>query len=74
MKKVCLILLLVFAISLILSACDPLNPNTGGDFYFGGDINLDTSRRPDDGGLADEEPEAGIGDNSPTDLPYLPLA
>ena len=74
MKKVSFALLLVFLLSLSLSACDLLAPDVDDGFYFGGEITPDTSRRPDEGGVVDDTPEAGIGDNKPTDLPYLPLS
>ena len=74
MKKLCLALLLVFLLSFSLCACDLLAPGVDDGFYFGGEINPDTSRRPDDGGLTDDAPEAGIGDNTPTDMPYMPIA
>ena len=74
MKKICLALCLALLLSFAMAACDGLAPSVDDDFYFDGEINPDTSRRPDEGGTLDEEPEAGIGDNSPTDMPYLPLA
>lgn len=74
MKKICFALLLAFLISALLSACDGLLPPKGDDFYFDGDIDTDTSRRPDPEAPTDGEPEAGIGENDPTDMPYLPLS
>lgn len=73
MKKICLLLSLVFLLSLCLSSCDGLVPSVDDDFYFGGDITPDTSRRPDDTEIPDAEPDAGIGENTPSDLPYLPV-
>lgn len=74
MKKICFALLLVFLASISLSACDALVPPKGDDFYYDGDIDADTSRRPIPETPADGEPEAGIGENDPSDLPYLPLS
>ena len=73
MKKISFVLMLLLLLSLLLSACD-LTPKIDDGFYFDGDINLDTSRRPDDSEIPNDEPETGIGDNIPSDLPYLPVA
>ena len=74
MKKICFALLLVLVTSVLLSACDGLLPPKGDDFYFDGDIDTDTSRRPDPEAPTDGESEPGIGENDPTDMPYLPLS
>ena len=62
MKRIWFPLALLLAVTLPLVACeDPPD-----DYYYNGDIFFDDSSRPGDG-------EDEIGDNHPTDLPYLPV-
>ena len=74
MNKLLRVLLLLLLLSLLLSACDLLGPSVDDDFYFGGDIPTGGDGPAEPGDTPDMGNEGGIGDNHPTDLPYLPLA